>query len=288
MPRITSTEKENMQFDYGLVYTNFGETDQRKLGPTKGGTNLVVSQVGHYIEFDGSSGKEIDTYVIDEIIANLTTIIKSLSQDDIMLALPYATNTSGVITIGRENIGLMPSAGYLKNVTVFGRLGSGQYKKVTIFNPAALNGLAASFIPKGEGEYQLIFDGHLDGEKAANLDLLVKIEDVANISDDVSVPTVVTVPADAATAIVVSANLTATFNEPVNSKDVKAGNFVLIKASDGSIVAGALTYNATTRVATFDPTASLTGATPYIWTIANVRDLAGNVLATTVVNFTTA
>jgi hypothetical protein len=288
MARLTSTEKQSLQLGYGMVYVNYGEATQRKLGPTKGGTTLTVTQEGHYIEFDGASGKEKDTYVVDAIMASLTTVIKSLSQEDLMLAIPFATIASDIITVGRENVGLMPAASYLTNITVFGRMGDGQLKKATLYNAAALNGLSAAFVPKGEGEYQLVFDAHLDGEKAANLDLLVQIEDVANISDDVSAPTVVTVPADAATAIVVSANLTATFNEPINSKDVKAGNFVLVKASDGSIVAGALTYNATTRVATFDPTASLTGATPYIWTIANVRDLAGNVLATTVVNFTTA
>jgi hypothetical protein len=105
---------------------------------------------------------------------------------------------------------------------------------------------------------------------------------------DATAPTVVTVPADAATGIVVSANLTATFDAAINPDDVTAGNFVLVKAEDGTVTAGALSYNGETFVVTFDPTASLTASKAYVWIISNVRDLAGNKAAPTVVNFTTA
>ena len=58
-----------------------------------------------------------------------------------------------------------------------------------------------------------------------------------------------------------------------------------MKATDGTIVAGALTYDAATKVATFDPTAILDGATAYIWVISNVRDTAGNKMVPIAVNF---
>ena len=53
---------------------------------------------------------------------------------------------------------------------------------------------------------------------------------------------------------------------------------MLVKAADGSIVAGALTYTLATKTVTLDPTASLSAATPYILTVSRVRDLAGNVM----------
>ena len=59
-----------------------------------------------------------------------------------------------------------------------------------------------------------------------------------------------------------------------------------MKASDASVVAGALTYTA--KVATFNPTASLEAATAYIWVVSNVRDLAGNKMLPVTINFTTA
>lgn len=107
-------------------------------------------------------------------------------------------------------------------------------------------------------------------------------------SSDSTAPTVTTVPADAATDIVVSADLTATFDAAINPDDVTAGNFVLVKAEDGTVVAGALTYDAENFVVTFNPTASLTGNKAYVWIVSNIRDLAGNKAAPTVVNFTTA
>jgi hypothetical protein len=47
-------------------------------------------------------------------------------------------------------------------------------------------------------------------------------------------------------------------------------------------------YTAATKTATFDPTTNLTAATKFIWTITNVRDLAGNKIATVTRSFTTA
>jgi len=286
--RLTPQQLESFQIDFGLVYKNYGEADQEKLGPTKGGGKFNATANGHYIEFDGSTGLEKGTYIIDELLVELETTMKNLSQDALALALPHATYADDVISVGRANIGLVPTTAYLKNITMFAKLTAGTFKKITIFNPMNKNGLAFSAAPKGEGEYVVKFEGHLDATLETDADFLYKIEDVSSIVDDTSDPTVVTVPADADTAVVVTADLTATFNELINEKDVKASNFVLIKASDGSIVTGSLSYSSTTKIATFNPTASLTASTDYIWTISNVRDLAGNTLATTVVNFTTA
>ena len=117
---------------------------------------------------------------------------------------------------------------------------------------------------------------------------LFTIEDVANISGDVTKPTIVTVPADEATAIVVSSSMTAVFSKDIKQQDIISDNFILVKASDGTVIAGALTYTLATKTASFKPTVSLTALTPYIYTIARVRDIAGNVMLPVVVNFTTA
>ena len=107
---------------------------------------------------------------------------------------------------------------------------------------------------------------------------------------DTTAPTVVTTPADAATAIVVSANMVWTFNEAIDVTKVTSGNFFLMKASDGSLVAGALTIDGTSKIVTLDPTVNLTATTPYIAVCTtNVTDVSGNKLAATnITNFTTA
>ena len=102
--------------------------------------------------------------------------------------------------------------------------------------------------------------------------------------------TVTPVPADAATAVVVSSNLTWTFNNVINLSQVTAANFFALKASDGTVVAGTLSLDATGKIVTLNPTANLAAATAYIAICSNaVRDVYGqSVVANTITNFTTA
>jgi len=111
-----------------------------------------------------------------------------------------------------------------------------------------------------------------------------------DITVDAVAPTVTVVPADAATAVAVSANVVWTFDKAIQSALVTAANFFLVKAADGTLIAGALSIGTNNTVVTLDPTLDLTALTPYIAVCtANVKDLSGNALATTsIVNFTTA
>lgn len=82
-----------------------------------------------------------------------------------------------------------------------------------------------------------------------------------------------TVPASGATGVAVAANLTATFDKAITAATL---SFTL-KDENGVNVPGATTYNATTRVATFNPTANLVGGTGYTATVT-ASDAAGNVM----------
>jgi len=94
------------------------------------------------------------------------------------------------------------------------------------------------------------------------------------------------VPADNAVSVVVSSNLTLTFSNAMNGNILNG--IALIKASDDSPVAAAITINAARTVVTIDPTASLTAATEFYISVVNATDIYGQVLANTVVSFTTA
>ena len=283
---ITEQQIEDIQIDYGLVYLNFGEVGETLLGPSRGGGKFDVKAKIRDIEFDGQKGKTMGMQVVEDINAMLGVPLINTSIDVLELAMPFVTRTGDVLTCGSASIGIIPSAVYRKNITMFAKLISGLYKKITLYNALNEKDFSLAAKPKGEGEVGLEISAHWDPtDDTVNL---YKIEDVASISGDSTPPTAITVPADAATAVVVSANLTATFSEDVKATDINNDNFVLMKAADGTLVVGALTYNAATKVATFDPTASLTAATPYIWSITNVRDTAGNKMAPKIVNFTTA
>ena len=96
-------------------------------------------------------------------------------------------------------------------------------------------------------------------------------------------------PAGGATGVAVTSNVTATFSEPVSGV---SGTTFTLRSTAGTAVPAAVTYNATTRIATLDPTASLAAGTSYTATLTGgasaIRDSAGNALGTTSWTFTTA
>ena len=106
------------------------------------------------------------------------------------------------------------------------------------------------------------------------------------IAPDITAPTVTAIsPASGATAVSRTANVTATFSEAMNATTIGTGSFELRDPSS-TLVPAAVTYNATSRVATLNPTPTLTAQTTYTVTVRGgttdprVKDAAGNALAT--------
>lgn len=99
-----------------------------------------------------------------------------------------------------------------------------------------------------------------------------------------------TSPAAGATGVQLGANATATFDVPVLGAD--AANVTLRATASGASVAAAVTYNATTRVVTLDPTTNLAPSTSYTLTLSGagatgIRSTTGTPLVTRTVAFTT-
>lgn len=285
--KLTQAQIENIQIDYGLVYINYGETEERQLAPTRGGGTFTVTKNIREIEYDGRKGKTKGMQVVDEINAMLSVPLLCASMDNLALAMPWATYSGGKLSAESGNLGVIQDGAYLTNVTLFAKVIGGGYKKITLYNAMTENDFSLAAAPKDEGVVTLEVHAHWNAED--DTADLYDIEDVGTISADTTGPTVTTTdPDDAETGVAVSSNLTATFDEDIRQGDIKADNFTLIKASDGTEITGTLTYSAATKTATFDPTSNLEADTAYIWIIANVRDLAGNKMAKKVVNFKTA
>jgi Ice-binding-like/Bacterial Ig-like domain len=104
-------------------------------------------------------------------------------------------------------------------------------------------------------------------------------------------PTVILVTPPSATAGVCpnSAIISATFSKAMNPATITSSTFTLT-APGGANVAGAVTYNTTTNIATFKPASSLALNTAYTATITTgAADTFGNTLAANFVwTFTTA
>jgi hypothetical protein len=110
---------------------------------------------------------------------------------------------------------------------------------------------------------------------------------------DTTAPTVLsTSPTNNATNVAVTAPVTVTFSEDMDSSTIisPATNVKLNVTAGGAVVAGTVTYNSTSHVATFTPTSALTANTSYTATVTTgVKDLAGNPMAFNVTfTFTTA
>ncbi|SFR16751.1 Ig-like domain-containing protein, partial [Desulfoscipio geothermicus] len=107
---------------------------------------------------------------------------------------------------------------------------------------------------------------------------------------DTTAPTVQSsTPADGATGVSVSADLTVTFSEAIQKSLATSDNFILI-ASDGTVVDCTVSADAAGEIVTINPDSNLDALSDYILIVStNVKDLAGNALAAPyVVNFTTA
>ncbi|SEQ13012.1 DUF4082 domain-containing protein [Microlunatus flavus] len=91
-------------------------------------------------------------------------------------------------------------------------------------------------------------------------------------------------PAAGATNVAASTNVTATFARAINSGTLA----VTLKSASGTTVPGAVSYSATTRTATFNPTSDLTSSTSYTASVS-ASNTSGVPMASPVTwSFTTA
>ena len=86
-----------------------------------------------------------------------------------------------------------------------------------------------------------------------------------------------------------SAPITVTFSEAMDAATINGTNITVRATASGTAVAGTVTYNTTTHVATFTPSSPLAQNTGYTVTVASaVKDAAGNLMgANYVFSFTT-
>lgn len=90
------------------------------------------------------------------------------------------------------------------------------------------------------------------------------------------------VPADAATAIAVSANVVLTFNNKIR------GENVFLMTAAGVLVPVVKSWDGSGTILTLDPVSNMGAATVHLVGVAGVTDIYGQVLASAVKKFTTA
>lgn len=293
----TEATPENLLLDAGAFFKN-GSFDPVTeeftgilLGATRGGGEFNAKATMRKLEIDGIKGDAKGGTALDNWEIDIKANILEITADTLALALGTgAKDASSMvnydIVTASNSIDLTD---YINNICWVGRL-SGSLKPVVIMilNALSTDGIKLSTKDKDEAVLPVTFKAHYD---AADLDsppfkiYWPKSDGIA----DITAPTLATNIADAAIGVAVGTNFVWTFSEEIDTRTVKKSNFILTNA-DGTVVAGALTVDATKKIVTFDPTANLSAATAYVALVTtNVTDIYGNALAANnIVNFTTA
>lgn len=181
---LTKQQIESIQIDESVIFLDYGETTERFLAPTRGGGEFAATITVRDIEFDGRHGKTKGTQVIEEQGASIKVNTLCMSQENLALAIPGCTVSDAEgNAISNPKTGIIPDSAYLKNITMFAKLISGKYKKITIYNPMHENGFTAKAVQKAEGELAFEFLAHypysnLDGD-------LWKVEEVSEAPEQV-------------------------------------------------------------------------------------------------------
>ena len=187
MSKFKTVQLENMQFEHGLVYENYGEANQRMIGPTRGGCTFEATQTIRDIEFDGKKGKSKGMQVIDAIDCKLTFGELSIAIEDLQMAMPYlektGTDPDFKLECTSASLGLIKNEAYAKNITMFGKLANGKYKKISIMNAMNEAPFSLAAVPNGEGIVNMEVYGHWETDDSASITQLFIIEDVATITN---------------------------------------------------------------------------------------------------------
>ena len=250
------------------------------IGSTDGGVMLTVGNEYHDVEVDQSK-VPIDTK-LDKRTAKLTCDMAeaTLANLALAMALPTTAVSGSVVSVGLQE----PEN---KTIYIIGPAPNGAVRTIHVFK-AKVTGSPEMAYRKDEKvivplEITAIPDfNQADGEE------LMTITDAA---EDTTPPTVESSdPADGDGSHPKADSIVWTMSESMDAGSINTDTVYVIKATDGTVVPGTVTYSEADKKITFNPTNSLDGTTAYIAILTtNVRDLAHNQMAAAnVINFTTA
>lgn len=296
---FNSLTAENLLLDTGAFFANFDiatdtfETALNKLiGATSGGGGFEAKPTIRDVKIDGVKGKAKGLQVLDNWSVTLSAKMLEFRKETFERALAAAkesnVSVNGASYTKIEAKNEIELTDYYDNITWIGTLsGSNEPVIIQIYNALNSDGLKIDTKDNSDITTELKFEGSYDPN---NLDSPPFAIFYPNQNEDITPPTVTVVPADNATGVTVGSNVVFTFSEAIMPSTVNSSNFMLVKASDGSLVASTLALGINNTVVTLDPSVDLIAATAYMAIVtSNVKDVTGNSLANnTVINFTTA
>lgn len=170
---VTAETLKSMVFDAGVVYLNYGETDEKILGATSGGNAFAVEREIKTIEVDGARGKVKGLRRLISEDVTLTTNLKELNATNIQLAIA-GSNLEDVMSDDvtpkkthdkiSTNMVLTDSA-YLKNITLVAEVsGTSEPVIVTLYNVLSDGSFEMDLQDTEEAVVEVTFSAHYDPE----------------------------------------------------------------------------------------------------------------------------
>jgi methionine-rich copper-binding protein CopC len=153
------------------------------------------------------------------------------------------------------------------------------------FANGPLTALINAGIDGGNGVYRYGVGGGFPTSSYQATNYWVDVVYTNALPSDSTPPSIVsTAPANGASNVAYGSNITATFSEAVQPGTI---SFV-VRNPQGDVVPGTMSYDPSTRIATFDPTSSLAPQTTFTATVSGAADGTGNVMSDFSWSFTVA
>lgn len=175
MPKAITVETvQRFLLDAGAVFVNWGETEQRLLGATRGGNTFAVEQEVKETEIDGARGDVKGTRRVITVRPRLTVNLLEFTAENLQLALAGSDITDSDETggdggtapthkkISRTGNGTITVDKHIKNIALAAETSSGKQGIFIIKNALADGNLELATEDKNEAVLEVQFTGHFD------------------------------------------------------------------------------------------------------------------------------
>jgi hypothetical protein len=170
---LTETSTQNFVVDAGAVYLNLGETGERLLGATQGGSTFSIEQDVKVIDIDGTRGNTKGARRIITSNAGLKVSMLEMTTANLLLAITgaSATNWTDPTTVGAtapthdqiRRTRNLSELDYLTNIALVGKVsGTDQNIICMLYNALNDNKLEMKMEDKNEMTLEITFSAHYD------------------------------------------------------------------------------------------------------------------------------
>lgn len=165
---FTNASSEKFIIDAGAVYLNTtftagAFTGGTLLGATSGGNEFVIQQEMRQIQVDGAKGRTKGLQVVTFQNPVLTVNMKEMTAQNLAKAITGSElNTSDATYDIITSNGQIELEDYIQNVTLVGRLTSGEQVVIVVENVLQIEGLEMKFEDNNEVVIPVAFAGHYE------------------------------------------------------------------------------------------------------------------------------